>query len=67
MMTPSPLPAFKPSQGDISFLAIRFSNMLHPDDRPGYSGWIVDKTQLLAFATALRDELGYDYSHRLRR
>ena len=61
MTTPSPLAAIQPSHSDISILATRFSNMLNPDNRSGYSGWIVDKTQLLAFATALRDELGYDY------
>ena len=31
------------------------------DTRPGYSGWLVDKTHLVEFATALRDEFGYDY------
>ncbi len=35
--------------------------MLNPDTRPGYSGWLVDKSHLLEFATALRDEFGYDY------
>ncbi|MCJ7584775.1 MAG: NADH-quinone oxidoreductase subunit D [Anaerolineales bacterium] len=35
--------------------------MLSADSRPGYSGWIVEKDNLLEFAAALRDELGYDY------
>jgi NADH-quinone oxidoreductase subunit D/NADH-quinone oxidoreductase subunit C/D len=42
-------------------LSARFTGVLNPDTRPGYSGWILDSTNLLVFATALRDELGYDY------
>jgi len=38
-----------------------FPGQLHLDTRPGYSGWIVEKENLLTFANALRDELGYDY------
>jgi len=38
-----------------------FPGTLSADSRPGYSGWIVDKDNLLQLATALRDELGYDY------
>ena len=42
-------------------LSARFPNMLSVDTRPGYSGWLLDKSHLLEFATALRDEFGYDY------
>jgi NADH-quinone oxidoreductase subunit C/D len=42
-------------------LSARFPGVLHPDDRPGYSGWVVENANLHEFATALRDEFGYDY------
>jgi len=42
-------------------LSARFPGFLSPDTRPGYSGWMVEHANLLEFATALRDELGYDY------
>jgi NADH-quinone oxidoreductase subunit C/D len=42
-------------------LSARFPGVLSPDTRPGYSGWIVNSADLLPFATALRNELGYDY------
>jgi len=42
-------------------LPSRFPNLISPDTRPGYSGWLLDKSHLLEFATALRDEFGYDY------
>ena len=42
-------------------LSARFPGVLSPDTRPGYSGWILDNSNLLEFATALRDELGFDY------
>jgi NADH-quinone oxidoreductase subunit D/NADH-quinone oxidoreductase subunit C/D len=42
-------------------LSVRFPGSVNADTRPGYSGWIVDKAHLLEIATALRDELGYDY------
>ncbi len=42
-------------------LSARFPGVLNPDTRPGYSGWILDNANLLKFATALRDELGFDY------
>ncbi len=41
-------------------LAARFPQAVRPDTRPGYSGWIVEKDHLIEFATALRDEFGYD-------
>jgi NADH-quinone oxidoreductase subunit C/D len=42
-------------------LLSRFSNLITADTRPGYSGWLLDKSHLLEFAAALRDEFGYDY------
>jgi NADH-quinone oxidoreductase subunit C/D len=42
-------------------LSGRFPNILSADSRPGYSGWLLEKTNLLEFAATLRDELGYDY------
>ncbi|HVM70978.1 MAG TPA: NADH-quinone oxidoreductase subunit D [Anaerolineales bacterium] len=42
-------------------LPTRFRNLLTADTRPGYSGWLLDKSGLLEFATALRDEYGYDF------
>ncbi len=50
-----------PTPAQTSDLTARFPNILMPDDRPGYSGWLIDKPDLLEFATALRDEFGYDY------
>ena len=51
----TPIPA---QTGDLSS---RFPNKLNADTRPGYSGWLLDKSNLLEFAAALRDEYGYDY------
>ena len=42
-------------------LPARFPDWLTADTRPGYSGWLVDRSHLVEFATALRDEFGYDY------
>jgi NADH-quinone oxidoreductase subunit D/NADH-quinone oxidoreductase subunit C/D len=42
-------------------LSARFPGVLHPDNRPGYSGWVVENANLHEFATSLRDEFGYDY------
>jgi len=53
MATPAPVQTLD--------LSARFPGVLNPDTRPGYSGWILDSANLLEFATALRDELGYDY------
>jgi NADH-quinone oxidoreductase subunit C/D len=39
----------------------RFPNILSADSRPGYTGWLLDKSHLLEFATAVRDEFGYDF------
>ena len=44
-----------------SELEQRFPGMVTPDTRKGYAGYIVNNENLIEFATALRDELGYDY------
>ncbi|MDP3186716.1 MAG: NADH-quinone oxidoreductase subunit D [Anaerolineales bacterium] len=41
-------------------LAARFPGCVTPDERPGYSGWIVSANKLIEFAAASRDEFGYD-------
>lgn len=40
---------------------LRFKGAVTPDDRKGYDGFIVQTDKLIEFATALRDEYGYDY------
>ncbi len=42
-------------------LTARFGDWVRPDERKGYEGYIVEAEHLVAFATALRDEYGYDY------
>ncbi len=64
MATPAPTPtspAAPAAQNDALDLAARFPAAVSADNRPGYSGWIVDKSRLLEVALALRDEFGYDY------
>jgi len=39
----------------------RFPTGVTPDEREGFEGYIVDADKLIEFATALRDEFGYDY------
>ena len=39
----------------------RFPAGVVADERKGYFGYIVDADKLIEFATALRDEFGYDY------
>jgi len=39
----------------------RFPESLTPDDRKGYSGYLVQPDHLIEVATAIRDEWGYDY------
>ena len=41
-------------------LAARFPGMVSADVRPGYSGFIVNKENLVEVATAVRDEFGFD-------
>ncbi|MBI3177214.1 MAG: NADH-quinone oxidoreductase subunit D [Chloroflexi bacterium] len=42
-------------------LESRFPGAVTPDARAGYSGYVVAADQLIEVATALRDEMGYDY------
>ncbi|MGD2157951.1 MAG: NADH-quinone oxidoreductase subunit C, partial [Anaerolineales bacterium] len=39
----------------------RFPSIVTLDDREGYEGYIVKTDHLVEFATALRDEMGYDF------
>jgi NADH-quinone oxidoreductase subunit C/D len=41
-------------------LAAKFPGAVVADERPGFSGWIVEREKLIEFATFIRDELGYD-------
>ena len=41
-------------------LVARFPGMVTTDERPGYSGFIVNKENLVEVATAVRDEFGFD-------
>jgi NADH-quinone oxidoreductase subunit C/D len=41
-------------------LAARFPGMVTADTRPGFSGFMVNKDNLIEVATAVRDEFGYD-------
>ncbi len=41
-------------------LVARFPGMVTADSRPGYSGFIVNKENIVEVATALRDEFGFD-------
>lgn len=45
----------------LSDLEVRFPDAVSRDERKGYVGYMVDPKQLVEVATALRDELGYDY------
>lgn len=44
-----------------SELETRFPGAVTRDERKGYEGFIVEPKKLLETATALRDEMGYDY------
>ena len=41
-------------------LAARFPGVVTPDERPGFTGFFVEKDSLVEVATAIRDELGFD-------
>jgi len=41
-------------------LVARFPGMVTADERPGYSGFIVNKENLIEVATVVRDEFGFD-------
>ncbi len=45
----------------LSELIERFQPSLRPDERPGYTGYVVAVDSLLDFMKAARDEFGYDY------
>jgi NADH:ubiquinone oxidoreductase subunit D/NADH:ubiquinone oxidoreductase subunit C len=45
----------------IGVLKDKFPDIVKDDTRQGYSGIIVDKNHLVEVATAIRDDLGYDY------
>ncbi len=45
---------------DLDFTT-RFPTGVVADERKGYEGYIVDADKLVEFATALRDEFGFDY------
>ncbi|MGB7873353.1 MAG: NADH-quinone oxidoreductase subunit D [Anaerolineales bacterium] len=55
-----PTPQTETTQPDAFDLSARFPNVVVPDERDGYSGWIVEKEGLIEVATFLRDEMGYD-------
>ncbi len=42
-------------------LSALFPGIVVPDQRPGYTGWIVPSSHLLEVAKTLRDQIGYDY------
>lgn len=42
-------------------LEARFPEIVTPDTRKGYQGYLVQADHLIQVATALRDEFGYDY------
>ena len=50
-----------PTDDALNQLSARFGEALQRDSRDGYDGLIVGADQLVAVATALRDDLGYDY------
>ncbi len=45
----------------IAVLKEKFPDAVQDDTREGYKGIIVDKNKLVEVATAIRDELGFDY------
>ncbi|MEK6221948.1 MAG: NADH-quinone oxidoreductase subunit C, partial [Chloroflexota bacterium] len=44
-----------------SAIEIRFPDIVTPDERKGYEGFMVAPKHLIEVATALRDEMGYDF------
>jgi NADH-quinone oxidoreductase subunit C/D len=49
-----------PTQTETLDLSVTFPGAVHPDEREGYTGWIVEEQSLVKLAIFLRDELGYD-------
>jgi NADH-quinone oxidoreductase subunit C/D len=58
----APASTLREPQGDAQTvdLAARFPESVTADARPGYTGFIVKKENLVEVATAIRDEFGYD-------
>lgn len=46
---------------ETSAMEARFPGIVSPDERKDYEGYIVKVDNLIEFAQAIRDELGYDY------
>jgi NADH:ubiquinone oxidoreductase subunit D/NADH:ubiquinone oxidoreductase subunit C len=59
MTTPQPQ-TLRQAQGNAVDLATRFPGIVSADSRPGYTGFIVEKSKLAEVATTIRDELGCD-------
>src|SRR5215207_7049396 len=45
----------------ITYLKEKYPDVVKDDGRQGYSGVIVDRSQLVEVAQVMRDELGFDY------
>jgi NADH-quinone oxidoreductase subunit C/D len=60
-MTDFPIVETPKVESVIGTLKEKFPGAVQDDTRQGYSGIIVDKNRLVEVATAIRDELGYDY------
>ena len=45
----------------ISWLKEKYRDAVVDDNREGYQGVIIDRSRLVEVATAIRDELGFDY------
>jgi len=60
-MTNFPIVETTNVQNTIASLKEKFPDAVKDDSRQGYSGIVVDKNKLVEVATAIRDELGYDY------
>ncbi len=53
-------PTLQQVQGGTIDLAVRFPGKVTAESRPGYSGFMVNKENLVEVATTVRDEFGYD-------
>jgi NADH-quinone oxidoreductase subunit C/D len=42
-------------------LSVQLPGIVNPDTRPGYTGWLVDQSNLIECATTLKNKLGFDY------
>src|SRR5262245_24601094 len=60
-MTDFPIVETTNVQNTIATLKEKFPGVVQDDTRQGYTGIVVDKNRLVEVATAIRDELGYDY------